>query len=93
MSQVDLSDNKLCGIDCRTGAGTYDATGINAIADALRVSTSLTEVTLLRNNLDKESATMLTKIAAEKKISLCGIGPDQTSASFYSQGLGPIDSI
>ena len=45
------------------------------------------------NQLDTESATMLATIAKEKKISLCGIAPDQTSANFYNMCLGKIDSI
>ena len=43
LTSVNLSDNTLCGVT-RTGRGTYDATGINAIADALRVNASLKEV-------------------------------------------------
>ena len=70
-----------------------DPTISKSLAAYMAVSASLTMTNLLKNNLDKESATMLTKIAAEKKISLCGIGPDQTSAKFSEQGLGPIDSI
>ena len=54
---------------------------------------SLTAVNLLHNSLDKESAAILTKIAVEKKISLCGIAPDQTEADFSGQRLGPIDAI
>ena len=42
LTELNLSNNKLCGVDYR--GGTYDATGINAVADALRVNTSLTKV-------------------------------------------------
>ena len=56
-------------------------------------SPAVTAANLLHNNLDRESATMLTRIAAEKKISLCGISPHQTFADFSNEGLGPIDSI
>ena len=38
VSQLDLSNNQLCG------RGTYTAEGITAIADALRVNGALTEV-------------------------------------------------
>ena len=42
-AQVNLSMNALCGIDIY-GKGTYTSDGIKAIADALRVSASLTQV-------------------------------------------------
>ena len=46
--QVNLSDNRICGIwneyDGRGVQGTYNAEGIKAIADALCVTASLTEV-------------------------------------------------
>ncbi len=41
--QLDLSNNQLCGID-HNDEGTYTAEGITAIADALRVNGSLTQV-------------------------------------------------
>jgi len=41
--QLDLSNNKLCGIDDE-GEGTYNAEGITAIADALRVNGVLTKI-------------------------------------------------
>ncbi|EOD23708.1 hypothetical protein EMIHUDRAFT_254895 [Emiliania huxleyi CCMP1516] len=63
------------------------------IAPEISVMASLTAANLLCNNLDKESATMLATVAKEKKISLCGIGLEQTSADFRGQGLEPNDSI
>ena len=59
----------------------------------LVVNAELTSVTLLRNNLDTESATMLATIAKEKGISLCGIAPGQTEANFCALGLGSVDAI
>ena len=41
--QLDLSNNQLCGINSR-GQGTYTAEGITAIAEALKVTGSLTKV-------------------------------------------------
>ena len=41
--QLDISNNQLCGLD-EFGRGTYSAEGIHAIADALRVCTSITLV-------------------------------------------------
>ena len=43
-SQLDLSVNTLCGINHYTGAGTYTAEGIKAIADALKGNASMTSV-------------------------------------------------
>ena len=37
VSQLDLPGNQLCGLDV-LGRGTYNAEGITAIADALRVN-------------------------------------------------------
>ena len=42
--QLDLSNNKLCGIHDDYGHGTYNAEGITAIADALRVNGGLTKI-------------------------------------------------
>ena len=46
MIQVNLSENRLCGVWRNFGQlnGTYTAESINAIADALRVTGSLTQV-------------------------------------------------
>ena len=41
--QLNLSGNKLCGVNI-FGEGTYNAEGITAIADALRVTASLTSI-------------------------------------------------
>ena len=49
-SQLDLSSNRLCGVD-RWGEGTYTAEGITAIADALKVTASLTSIDLSDNAL------------------------------------------
>ena len=43
MTFLNLSSNCLCGLN-EYGGGTYDATGIKAIADALSVSTSMTSL-------------------------------------------------
>ena len=43
VSQVNLSDNELCGVDV-LGTGTYNAEGIKAIVDAMGVSRSLASV-------------------------------------------------
>ena len=43
-AQVDLTRSELCGINYKTGAGTYTSEGIKAIADAVIQSRSLTGV-------------------------------------------------
>ena len=94
-SQLDLSQNELCGLDWR-GLGTYTSEGITAIAEALKVTASLTVTDIRFNNLDAESATMLANIAKEKGISLCGITPAQTEANmqgFWPNYMQPADAI
>ena len=60
--QVNLSDN---------GIGPE---GAKPLADALRVSASLTSVSLLRNGFDTEAAAMLLKVKEDhpKLKTLCG---------------------
>ena len=48
--QLDLSNNKLCGIN-RYGNGTYTAEGVTAIANALLVNISLTSINMSGNHL------------------------------------------
>ena len=48
---------------------------------------------LLRNNLDSASPKSLVEIAKTKRISLCGITPDQTTVSFAFWGLMSLDAI
>ena len=50
--QLDISVNQLCGLDL-LGRGTYSAEGIHAIADALRVCSSLTAADVRFNVLHK----------------------------------------
>ena len=47
---MGLAYNLLCGVD-QNGRGTYTAEGITAIADALRVNSSLTSLDLENNQL------------------------------------------
>ena len=46
LTQLDLSSNELCGLNM-LGEGTYDNTGITALAGALGACGSLTEVRAL----------------------------------------------
>jgi hypothetical protein len=54
-------------------------------------------VELRYNNLDPKSATMLATVAKEKRISLCGVTPEQTEADFSSYKTGsymwPADAV
>ena len=57
-TQINLSDNQLCGLNDE-GDGTYDAVGIGAIADALRINASLTDLNLESNQLGPEGGVAL----------------------------------
>ena len=57
-SQLNLSDNVLCGVDI-FGRGTYTTDGINAIADALCVTASLTALGVRCNSLGNEGKALL----------------------------------
>lgn len=60
LTRLDLSSNQLCGMfyddEIDLWEGTYTAEGINAIADALRVNTSLTELMIHGNSIGNEGA-------------------------------------
>ena len=51
---MNLSENELCGLSI-FGHGTYNVDGITAIADALRVTASLTSLNLASNNIAGET--------------------------------------
>jgi Ran GTPase-activating protein (RanGAP) involved in mRNA processing and transport len=100
VAQINLAGNGLCGGYTDSNGrvqGTYTAEGIKAIADSIAVSASITVVDLRYNIMDPESATMLATVAKEKRISLCGITPEQTEAEFSSKETGrcmlPADAI
>ena len=60
--QLDLSSNQLCGMWYDFGwDGTYNAEGIIAIADALRVNGSLTKLDMRVNNLDHDTKDAIRK--------------------------------
>ena len=82
MLQLNLFNNSL------------DAEAAKALAPAIASSSSLTSIALLGNRFDDETVSMLLKVKAEKPtlITLCGLKPDQTEASFFGQGLGPPDA-
>ena len=55
--QQGLSDNSLCGV--KRGRGNYDASGIQALAEALKVNGVLTELQLGANEIRDEGAKAL----------------------------------
>ena len=91
---MNLSDNILCGVNWRDGTGTYTAEGITAIAEALKVTASITSVNVLSNKLDMESANLLLKVKAEKPnlCTLCGLTHNETELDLKYNGLGPGDA-
>ena len=68
------------------------------VAGLLPAMASVTVTDMRYNELDTESATMLANVAKEKRISLCGIAPEQTEADFTpskndDKRMGPADGI
>jgi len=55
---LDLANNQLCGLDYMYGEGTYDASGITALAEALKVNAVLTDLNLADNNLTNNGKDM-----------------------------------
>ena len=95
--QLNLNNNQLCGIyydDYDILQGTYNADGITALSEALKVTGSMTSVSLLANRFDDETVAMLLKLKEEKPTltTLCGLKPDQTDANFLGWGLTQQDA-
>ena len=65
-SQLDLSNNQLCGLDF-LGRGTYTTEGITSIANALKVS-SVTKILVCANRLGDAGAIILCKALRESKV-------------------------
>ena len=58
LTNLDLSSNQLCGLDWR-GQGTYDPSGIQALASALAGTAVLTNLSLASNHIGVEGAKAL----------------------------------
>jgi len=71
----------------------YGPHAVAIIGTCLQVNSVLTECSLLKNNLNIESAKMLAKIGTEKRIMLSGIKHDQTEADLSNNFLKPADGI
>ena len=87
----------LCGVN-EYGNGEYTVEGIQALADALRVTASLTSVSLLRNGFDTEAAAMLLKVKEDhpKLKTLCGFSHEEKELDlngFYKTKLGAGDAM
>ena len=81
ITELDLKEKRL-GVE-----------GGMVVAGLLPVMGSLRVTNLLRNELFAESAKMLSEVAKQKGISLCGIHRDQTTADFSRQNLKPPEAI
>ena len=67
LTSLDLSQNRLCGVATTIFGqrGTYTAEGITALADALRVSASMTRLNVTWNSLGEEGEAALLRKAIE----------------------------
>ena len=92
---IGLKENKSIKMLDLSGKGYGDGLigprGATALASAIAVIASLTECNVRGNALDGDSATLLAKVAREKRVMIFGIKHNQTEAIF--QGLGPVDAI
>ena len=89
-----LRDSKVSKIstwDLHAEEGIQES--VEVLAEYISVSASLTECNVCGNELDSESATLLSKAAREKRVMLFGMKHDQTEADFSGQGLGSADAI
>ena len=66
LESLDLSSNQLCGLDLH-GNGTCTDVGIKALAEALRVSSSLKNLNLNWNRLDKVEEAAFSIVRAVKQ--------------------------
>jgi len=81
---ADFEHQGLMPPDAILLASDLSKTGVNA---------SLTSCNVLRNNMDSAAANSLVEAVKGKAISLAGIHPDQTVASFSGQGLESAEAI
>ena len=93
MLQINLADNDIGGYYDDENELISTPEGPKAIADAIRVSRSLTECNVRGNALDVESAKLLAKVATEKRVMLFGITHDQRVADFQGKYLKPPDAV
>ena len=78
---MNLASNQLCGVDY-AGRGTYTTEGIIAIADALKVTASLTELNMYNNYLKDEGVTAICEALQsnkETKLASLNVGDNRIS--------------
>ena len=88
--QINLASNYIGGYyDTNQRKVLHTPEGPKAISDALRVSPSVTSVSLLGNRFDDATVEMLLNLKKAKSslTSLCGLKLDQTEADFSRWGL------
>jgi Ran GTPase-activating protein (RanGAP) involved in mRNA processing and transport len=85
--QLDLSKNELCGVD-KYGDGDYTAEGIIALADALKVTPSITSLSLGQNELGDEGAIAIAQALKESKVSKLA-SLDLTGKGYGEGRIGP----
>ena len=90
---TDLLIRETIDMSGSDGASFLDAEYAPVLVLLLQKCTTLTACNLLGNHFDAATVKMLANIAKEKKISLCGITPDQKAANFREQYLKPTDAI
>ena len=73
----------------------FNLSGVKALADAIRDSTSLTSIHLLANGFDTEAASMLLKVKEQKPMlrTLCGLTHAETELDYRFQVLKPADAM
>ena len=90
LKSLDLSSNKLCGLDLLY-CGTYTDVGIKALAEALKVSSALKKLVLASNRIRDGGASAFgqglkdNKMLEELDLRSCGIGP--AGAQGLAEGL------
>ena len=100
LTTLDLSNNQLCGLD-RFGDGTYNPSGIQAIASALAVNAVLNKLVLSFNSIYDEGAIALgealksNKTLKELELVYCDIGAEggKALASALSEGSAVLNKI
>ena len=90
--QLDLSDNQLCGLysdSWHRGRihGTYNAHGIKALSEALKVKGSVTSLSLGQNGLGDEGAAVIAHALKESKV--CKLASLDLNNLFSGNTIGP----
>ena len=99
--QLNLSHNRLCGVWLKYGSfgdqmGTYTAKGILAIAKALKVTPSLTELSISGNSIGDDGKYAIgAAVGSSMQRLVCDqldLRADATELKLTFEGLGPGDA-